>query len=211
MNKDNLFGSLWWTFVLVAGIPVIFVLMGDFPKRTLLKDFLSLLTLLSLCLSVGQFVWCRNTNNIFNGRQNNALAKFHNGVGYAVVTILLLHPFFLILPRFFERGMTPIKAFTTIITTSSSIGIVLGIISWAVLVILGLTSFARKKLPFRFTRWRIFHGILSSLFLLTGTWHAIDLGRHTSFSVALLLIAYCTWALLLYTKNYFTKTISDYV
>lgn len=205
MNNKYVSISLLRFFLLATGLPLVVIFFGGFQPRTLLKDSLSLLTTLSFCLLIGQFFWCRMNMKLFDSSQAGSLIKFHNVVGYTAVLILLTHPFFLVLPRFFEKGMGPWQAFVTIVTTSSS-GIVLGLISWGIMAVLGLTSFFRKKLPIHYITWRRLHGLVASVFLITTTWHVVDLGRHCNFGASVLFIGYCTIALLLYINNNLTKT-----
>lgn len=205
MNGENMNGSLIKTFLVVTGIPLILILFGDFQRRTLLKDSLSLLTIITFCVLAWQFYWSVKNSSMLNGRQMKSWMGLHNAVGYFAVVILFLHPIFLVFPRFFEKGMTPSEAFFTIITTLGSSGIVLGIVSWGSMVILALTSFFRKDLPFRYSTWRRFHGVLSALFLFTGSWHAVALGRHISFPLAVLIILNCILALLLYSRKFFIQ------
>lgn len=85
----------------------------------------------------------------------------------------------------------PLDALLVIVTTTSSTGVVLGLVAWGTMIILGLTSFFRKSLPMSYKTWRKLHGILATIFLATATWHAVSLGRHanTSMTVVLLLLA----------------------
>ncbi len=55
--------------------------------------------------------------------------KYHKIIGYTFVIILFFHPLYLVVPRFFESGVSPVDAFITIITTLNQ-GVVLGIIAW---------------------------------------------------------------------------------
>jgi predicted ferric reductase len=108
----------------------------------------------------------------------------------------------MVVPRFFEAGITPIAAFTTIITTWDSQGLVLGMIAWMLMLILGLTSIFRKKMGMKYTTWRIFHGILSMAFILLATWHAMDLGRHTDLPMSLYMGAIAGLGILLLLRTY---------
>lgn len=205
MNSKYVSISFLRFFFLITGLPLVVIFFGGFQPRTLLKDSLSLLTILSFCLLMGQFFWSKMNMKLFDISQTGILMKYHNAVGYAAVLVLLTHPFFLVLPRFFEKGMGPWQAFVTIVTTSSG-GIILGLISWGIMAALILTSFFRTKLPIRYTTWRRLHGLAASVFLITTTWHVVDLGRHCNLVASVLFIAYCTIALLLYINNNFTKT-----
>jgi predicted ferric reductase len=152
--------------------------MGNFPERSLLKESLSVITILAFCQMMGQFFWTRVNRSAVAELKMNKVVKYHKIIGYTVVTTLFFHPFYLVVPRFFEAGVSPVDAFVTIITTLNQ-GVVLGIIAWCLMLVLGITSFLRDKLPMKYKTWRVFHGILAILFILFAAWHVIDLGRHS--------------------------------
>ena len=54
--------------------------------------------------------------------------------------------------------------------------------------------------------WRIFHGILSIVFIGFASWHAINLGRHTNKGLSFyILILSCSGVMLL-LNTYFSKS-----
>jgi predicted ferric reductase len=135
--------------------------------------------------------------------------KIHKIVGYVFISILLLHPFFIIVPKFFDNTVTPTDAFYRLITTFSSTGVILGLIAYTSMVILIITSFFRFKLNLSYRIWRSLHGYFILLFIATATWHVINIGRHsnTSFSIYYLLIVVSGIFYLL--NSYFFKTLKN--
>ncbi|ACN13239.1 putative FAD/NAD(P)-binding:oxidoreductase [Desulforapulum autotrophicum HRM2] len=201
---NNFFKQTILTF---AGLPLLIWAMGNAPERTLLKEALSLITILSFFQMIGQFFWARTNKSAVADLKMSKVIKYHKIMGYTFVIILLFHPVFLFVPRFLEAGIDPADAFITTITTFTSQGVVLGIIAWSLLIILGITSFVRKKLPMEYKTWRVFHGILAILFVSVAAWHAIDLGRHSSFPMSLLIISTGVCGILLLMKAYTFKSI----
>ncbi len=185
------------------GLPILFWAMGDFPRRTYLKESLSILFILSFCLMLGQFFLARSNRSGVSGIKMSLVLKIHKAIGYIFVSVLLIHPFLIVVPRYFESGIEPIEAFTTIITTVDSLGIVLGIVAWSLMLILGITSLIRRRLPMTYGTWRIFHGILSIVFISVATWHAVDLGRHTDLAMSAFLITLAASGILLLLRIYF--------
>ncbi|SHO49923.1 hypothetical protein [Desulfopila aestuarii] len=106
------------------------------------------------------------------------------------IVILLLHPFVIVFPRYYEHGLDPGGAFVIMVTTLTSTGVVLGLISWLLLLTLGLTTFFRKNFLIRYVTWQRLHRILALSFLITASWHAIDLGRHTGIGMSMLLVLF---------------------
>ncbi|MBU0945879.1 MAG: ferric reductase-like transmembrane domain-containing protein [Proteobacteria bacterium] len=166
--------------VLFIGLPLFFYATGNFPKRTMLKESISILTILAFCLMLAQFFLTRNKCIVLAGDSRLGFNAIHKGLGYVLLIVLLSHPFLIVVPRHFESGVDPKEAFVAIITSFNSLGVVLGICSWLLMLILGVTSLLRKKLPLAYKNWRMFHGILAVLFTILVCWHAIELGRHTT-------------------------------
>ena len=187
-----------------AGMPLLIWVMGNFPERSLLKESLSVITILAFCQMIGQFFWARTNRSAVAGLKMSKVVKYHKIIGYTFVIILFLHPFYLVVPRFFEAGVDPVDAFITIITTFNQ-GVVLGIIAWCLMLVLGITSLARKKLPMKYKTWRVFHGILAMLFISIAAWHVIDLGRHSNFALSILISMLTSGGILLLLKTYTFK------
>ncbi len=187
-----------------AGLPLLIWAMGNFFERSLLKESLSVMTILAFCQLIGQFFWARTNRSVVANLKMSKVIKYHKFIGYTFVTILFFHPLYLVIPRFFESGVSPVDAFITIITTLNQ-GVVLGIIAWCLMLALGITSLARKKLPMKYKTWRVFHGILAMLFISIAAWHVIDLGRHSSFVMSFLISILTTGGIMLLLKTYTLK------
>lgn len=118
-----------------------------------------------------------------------------------VAGILCIHPLLLVISRYFESRVDSIDAFFTIITSFDSRGIVLGMISWCLMLILAVTSFFRYRLPLTYKKWKTVHGMLAILFICLASWHAIDLGRHTDLFFSIYMIALLVWGVLVWIKS----------
>jgi predicted ferric reductase len=117
---------------------------------------------------------------------------------------MLLHPLFLVVPRFFESGVTPGAAFITIVTTVHT-GTVLGMLAWILLLTLGITVLMRNRLPTTYRTWRRWHGILAVVFIAAAAWHAIDLGRHSNLAMSALIILLTLAGVRLWLKHSILK------
>jgi predicted ferric reductase len=190
-----------------AGMPMLIWAMGNLPARAMLKETLSVITVLAFFQMIGQFFWARTNRYALKNLKMSQLIKYHKFIGYTFALALLLHPVLLVIPRFFEAGISPTDAFLTTITTFTIRGVVLGIIAWCLLLILGITSFTRRKLPMTYKTWRVFHGILAGLFAAVAAWHVIDLGRHSSFAMSALIICLTAFGVLLLVKTYTSEML----
>lgn len=187
-------------------LPLLFWAVGDFPQRTLLKEIISITTLLAFFLMLGQFYLARSNRSMLKDYKMAGVLKTHKIIGYIFIGFLIIHPFLIIFPRYFEAGIEPMEAFTTLITTFNSTGIILGIIAWSLILILGISAIFRNKLGMKYRSWRLFHGILSICFIIIASWHAINLGRHIDLPMTILIIILAAGGIALLLNNYFINT-----
>lgn len=189
------------TLLVVIGLPLLILVAGNFQERSLLKEFLSVMTILAFFQMPGQFFWARAGRFFGADLKMSKVVQYHKIIGYLCVAILMLHPFYIVLPRFFESGVSPIDAFVTIITTMN-IGVVLGIIAWCLMLVLGGTSLFRASLPMNYKTWRVVHGLLAVLFVVAAAWHVIDLGRHSTAAMSFFIVMLTAGGILLFLRSY---------
>ena len=193
------------TVVIFTVIPMLIWVLGDFPERSFLKESISIITILVFCQMIGMFFLSRANKYAVEIMKMRRVVKFHKIIGYTCVSIMLLHPAFIVVPRFFESGVDPVDAFITIITTLNQ-GVVLGITAWCLMLILGISALARNILPMKYKTWRIFHGIVAILFISVAAWHVIDLGRHSNLAMSIFITLLTTGGIWLTGKQYLLKT-----
>ncbi len=205
-ERDNYLVAVTALFV---GLPLLLWTMGDAPTRTILKELISLGSLLAFSLMLGlMFLTGRNTNAVEHLTRHSTV-KIHKWIGYSGVAVLLLHPLLLVVPRYFESGVDPLEAFTTMITTFDSRGVVLGLVAWCLLLTLGITTPCRARLPMKYTTWRVFHGCLAALFIVLAAWHAIDLGRHVGQALSIYVAVLAGSAVVLLIQTYSLKPLTE--
>lgn len=175
--RNKLYSTLPFILVFI-GMPVVFYIAGNYPRRTISKEFFSILTILSFSFMLAQFSLARTNRKLVGDYSLRNILTTHKIIGYIFLLVLLIHPFLIILPRFYEAGISGTDAFVQMITTLNSQGILLGLCAWLLAFILGMTSLLRAKLPLTYKTWRLFHGVLAIFFVIIASLHAIDLGRH---------------------------------
>ncbi|MDC7242622.1 MAG: ferric reductase-like transmembrane domain-containing protein [Sphaerochaetaceae bacterium] len=164
--------------VIYLAIPLIYMIVGDFQSRTILKEIISLATVGAFFILLGQFYLSRANIVNIKGHKFSKVINLHKVLGYIAIPIIFIHPLLIILPRYFEASIDLKDAFTLIITNFGSKGIILGIIAMVIMLLIGLLSIFRKHLKIKYTTWRYIHGYLSLAFIILATWHVVDLGRH---------------------------------
>lgn len=185
-------------------LPIVFFFLGDFPSRTILKTSISIITIAAFFILIAQFFLSNiNISLVFKMFK---VVKIHKVLGYIVLAIFLIHPFLIVVPRFFEVGPSPFESFFKMVLAFDNLGVILGIVAWILMFILGFTSFFRDKLNIKYKHWKYLHGGLSILFILIAAWHAIDLGRHMSSLMITLIVVLTLFASFLLIKKYFFST-----
>ncbi|APY11925.1 hypothetical protein BWZ22_12110 [Seonamhaeicola sp. S2-3] len=195
---------LIFTFVIV---PLIFYFTGNFPRRSTLMETFSILTILSFSLLLSQFFTTRLNYKLMKQIRMVNVVAIHRFIGYTFISVILLHPFFIIIPKFFDNGVTPIDAFVRLITTFSSTGVILGLIAYTTMLVLMITAFFRFKLHLKYKTWRKLHGYLTLLFVSVATWHVVNIGRHSNTSFTVYYVLMVVIGVFYLMRTYLTKTV----
>ena len=72
---------------------------------------------------------------------------------------------------------------------------------------LGLTSMFRNKLNISYKVWKVFHGVLSLIFIIFASWHVIEMGRHIDLAMSVLIILLTLISTILIIKTYLFKNL----
>lgn len=201
VRKYNLAAAI----ILFVVCPILLWVFETTTFRGVLKETISIITILSFSMMLLQFYLARSNKKVLKPHKMSRVVHWHKIIAYVSVPILIIHPFLLVLPRYFEAGVDPMDAFLKLITAFESWGVVLGIVAWCLILIIGITSFFRDKLPMTYKTWRIFHGILSILFIIIAAWHVIDLGRHAGLWMSVFIISLALGGIIMLAKVYFLK------
>jgi len=197
--------GIWWLVLAFIGLPVFFYGIGDVPRRTVLKESISILVILAFSLTLAQFFLSRFNRKLLGGYTMGRIITIHKVIGYTFLGVLLVHPFLLVLPRYYEAGVDSMDALVTIITTVNSMGVAFGICAWLFMLLLGLTSLFRHKLPLSYKNWRLLHGLLAVPFIVLAACHSINLGRHVHLFLTVYFILFAVSGVILLIKTYLTS------
>lgn len=209
MKKLDTYYKLIPAASLFIGLPLLLWFLGDFPRKSILKEVLSLLTILAFCFMLAQFYFTRHNKSFGKGREFSMVVNLHRYIGYIFIFVLLLHPFFIVLPRFFEAGVDPWDAFMILLTEFDSLGIMLGLISYGLMILLFTTTFFRNQFHLQYRFGRMFHGYLSVLFIVAAAWHVITIGSHTNTPFAVYIILMAASGIIHLFLTYFMETKKD--
>lgn len=186
-------------FVLV---PAIFYAAGEFPRRSMLKELISITTVIAFSLMMVQFFLARTNRTFIELYKMSRLLSVHKFIGYSAVAFFFVHPILIVAPRAMEGGIAPLDALITILSHFENTGVLLGIVSWILMLVLGITAFFRFHLGINYKAWRWFHGILGTIFMIGAAWHAISLGRHINAMATVFVMTIVANGLLLLMLKY---------
>lgn len=199
INRQLLIGAIA-TFI---AIPILIYALGDFPRGSILKETISIVTILAYFHMLAQFYLARSNKEMLKYFKMSSIVKIHKFIGYLFIGILLFHPFLIVLPRYFEAGVEPKDALITLLTSFHNSGVLLGMIAYVTMALLALTSLFRNSLPLAYKTWRIIHGILSINFIGFATFHILKLGKHANQPLSVYMVILASVGVLLLLFTYF--------
>ena len=185
-----------------VALPAVLFSLGE------VKEAFSLLSVLALALLLGQFFLARSNRYFVRAFRFSSVLGVHKAIGYSVVGMFLIHPVLIVLPRYFEGGVSPFDALVTLLTTFAGPGVVQGLIAWGLMLLIGATSLFREKLNMSYPAWKMFHGVLSMLFIIVATWHAIELGRHMDGMMTAFVVVLASTGVVMLLRHYAPTTDS---
>lgn len=172
------FKSIITLILVFIGLPMAIYAFGDFPRRSVLKEAISVITIISFFVMLLQFYLSRFNKDLDKKVKKSKLINWHKVLGYVFVSVLLLHPFLIALPQYTNQGLTPWEAFGSLVGEWNSYGVSMGMIAWLLMFVIGLLSAFRNRLKMKYTSWRLLHGWMSLAFVVVAALHVISLGRH---------------------------------
>lgn len=173
--------------LLFTGIPLFIYFFGDFPRRPLLKEVISVVTIVSFFMMLLQFYLSRFNKSLDGNVKKSKVVQWHKVLGYVFVSILLSHPLMIVLPQYTNQGLTPWEALGSLLGEWNSYGVAMGIMAWVLMLVIGLLSAFRNKLNMKYTSWRLLHGWMSLAFVIIASLHVVSLGRHSNMSMDVLI------------------------
>lgn len=209
MKTRSYISKLSALIITFISVPLYLYFFGYFPRRTTLMETLSIVTIIAFSLLLSQFFTSRLNYKLMKQIRMVNVVTIHKFIGYFFISVILLHPFFIITPKFFDNGVTPSDAFVRLVTTFSSIGVIVGFISYATMLILMITAFFRFKMHLHYRTWRSLHGYLTLLFVITATWHVIDMGRHSNTSFTIFYLLVVAIGIYYVLRKYLVKTLNN--
>jgi len=170
--KDLTRSGLWLAlYVLLALYPILWLAAVPAPGRPSFREELaSVLGFLALSTMAMQFLLTARFQWLAPPFGTDLVYAFHRHVTAAMLAFAILHPIVL-----FGPDVAALGAWLLPWNVPSSIGA--GVLSLYALLLVAVTSYARRRLRLPYDGWRILHGLAALSAVLLGLWHALAAER----------------------------------
>jgi predicted ferric reductase len=138
-------------------------------------EFVTILSMGGFSMMLGQFLLSGRMGSLSSktGVDNGML--LHRKVGEYLALLFFLHPFLIVLPRFWISSNFAIDDMISVFTENLTLN---GFYAWALMIVWVLMSMFKDKLNMPYEAWRITHGIGAIAIVILATDHVITIGRH---------------------------------
>lgn len=132
--------------------------------------------------------------------------RVHRKAGQLIALFFFLHPFLIILPRFWIAPQLFVDDLWLMFTSPVA---QTGVFAWAVMGVWVLLAVFRDKLPISYETWRVSHGLGLIAVAILATWHAVTVGRHGVYNIwfDVMWIALCAVAVSTVAYTYFVRPV----
>ncbi|MHA1528948.1 MAG: ferredoxin reductase family protein [Alphaproteobacteria bacterium] len=163
-------------YVLVASAPLILAYMQGLPRRGLIDEVSSSLSMVAFAMLLMEFVLSGRFEIVSGSIGIDRTMRFHQLTARWLAAFILIHPFLYLTPLKHPLPWDTTGQLTLGLDTAS---IVTGIVAWVLLAPLVLFGIYRDQLPLRYEAWRLTHGLGAALIAAAGAHHAIEAGRYS--------------------------------
>lgn len=212
MTKPSAKFSLWLGkkhklligYLLLLTVPFFATQMLDMDSKTGYAEFISIVNTLAVMAFFVQFPLGSRLKQLPLFANIDWSIKRHKQVGQWIGVIFLLHPVFILAPRFLMSFQDGVDSAFEVLTASQMLT---GLIAWVLMIIWILLSIFKEKLPMRYETWRLIHVLGFVAITVLVTLHLISVGQHGQFQQQFNLFwwALCGFSLSIVFYNYLLK------
>jgi predicted ferric reductase len=198
------FGRLLLAYFLLAVIPYAWSLTQGLEYRGLYATIITALNIIGFTALLAQYPLSGRIDSVaqFTGIDNGM--RLHRRAGEFTALFFFLHPFLILLPRFF---IAPQKALGDTWKVFIAPESATGLFAWAIMGVWVLVAMNRKKIGMSYEAWRFSHGLGFVAVAILGTHHAVTVGRHGRYNAMfdLMWIVMCVVAVSVIAYTYFVR------
>ncbi len=191
-------------YLAIMLIPYLWSLTQDLEQRGWYETVIVALSIVGLTALLAQYLLAGRLQTVTEVTGIDNGMRIHRKAGELVALFFFLHPFLIVLPRFWLAPQLAIDDLWLMLTTAES---ATGVYAWAIMSIWILLAVFRDRLPITYEAWRISHGIGLVAVAILATWHAVTVGRHGVYEpwFDVMWIALCTLAIGTLAYTYFVR------
>ena len=160
-----------------CALPLMLALGRDVARLDAWERVAAALGMVALIAMAIQFVTSGRFEAVSGRLGIDKIMAFHKMAAWWVLIALVLHPLAYVLPTWADdpaRGLERLTAYLTLPHYRS------GLVAFAALLALVLSSILRDRLPWRYELWRAAHVVLGLLAVGGGLHHAVTTGRFSA-------------------------------
>ena len=191
-------------YMAIALVPYFLSVTQGLEQRGLFETLISALSIAGFTALLAQYALSGRLQSVtqYAGIDNGM--RIHRKAGEFIALFFFLHPFLIVLPRFWIAPQLAVDDLWLMFTSSES---ATGVYAWALMGFWVLFAIVRDKLPITYEAWRISHGIGLVAVAILATWHAVTVGRHGVYQpwFDYMWIAMCTLAVSTLVYTYFVR------
>jgi predicted ferric reductase len=199
------FYSLLTLYMILILVPWMLSYIEGLAVRGWYEELVTLMSIVGLAMMLCQFTLLNGRVDSINSRigVDNSM-RVHNKSGEYLAILFFLHPFLILLPRFFVAPSLAIDDLWLMFTSPES---ATGFYAWSLLIVLALMAIKKNKIGLSYEAWRYMHSIGFVAVIILATHHAVTVGRHGRYNAwfDLLWIVFCVIAVGVVLYIYFVK------
>ena len=191
-------------YIAIALLPYALSVTQGLEQRGLFETFIVALSIAGLTALLAQYALSGRLQSVtqYAGIDNGM--RIHRKAGELVALFFFLHPFLIVLPRFWIAPQLAVDDLWLMLTSSES---ATGVYAWALMGFWVVFAILRDRLPITYEAWRISHGLGLVAVAILATHHAVTVGRHGVYQpwFDYMWIAMCTIAVSTLAYTYFVR------
>lgn len=201
------FKSMMVIYFCIVLIPYVLGLASEHVSyRGLYTELVTLMSLAGFAMMLGQFFLSGRLESISSKTGVDNGMHLHRKVGEYLAILFFLHPFLILLPRFWISGSFAVDDFILLFTKPLSGN---GFYAWSLMIVWVLMAMFKNKIGMSYEAWRISHGIGAIAIAILATDHVITIGRHGHYDEWFdwFWIGVCTAAVSALAYTYFIRPL----
>lgn len=191
-------------YLAIMVLPYLWSVTQDLERRGPYETVIVALSIAGLTALLAQYLLAGRLQSITGQTGIDNGMRIHRKAGEIIALFFFLHPFLIVLPRFWIAPQLAVDDLWLMLTASES---ATGVYAWAIMSILVLLAMFKDRLPLTYEAWRISHGIGLVAVAILATWHAVTVGRHGVYEpwFDVMWIAMCSAAVGTLAYTYFVR------